>query len=72
VGHRNLRPENLLLTAEGHARLIDFGMSRGKDPFKSCITTQTGGTPTYTAPEQSNSPKFRREGGRLRARLHPV
>ena len=50
--HRDLKPGNVLLTAEGVPRLTDFGLVR----FEGLETlTRTGtimGTPRYMAPEQ--------------------
>merc|ERR1712190_122315 len=45
--YRDLKPENLLLTAEGHLKLTDMGLAKfvlGKS-YTSC------GTPDYFAPE---------------------
>jgi len=50
VLHRDLKSENIFLTAAAHIKLGDFGLSRNinEDEF----ATTTCGTPYYMAPEQ--------------------
>ncbi|XP_045619786.1 serine/threonine-protein kinase fused [Procambarus clarkii] len=48
--HRDIKPQNILLSLTGEAKLCDFGFSR-KMGINTYVLTSVKGTPLYMAPE---------------------
>lgn len=59
IVHRDIKPGNVMVTGEGHVKLLDFGIARVLADSSQELTQAAGSypfTPRYAAPEQ-------REGG---------
>lgn len=54
VVHRDVKPSNILLTADGRGLLTDFGVAQAFDAPALTRTGYTVGTPAYMAPEQAS------------------
>ena len=54
IVHRDLSPDNVLLSWEGAVKISDFGVAKARDASKATASITIKGKPSYMSPEQVN------------------
>ena len=54
IVHRDISPQNVLVAANGHVKLIDFGIAKARGRSQQTTTTGLKGKIRYMSPEQAH------------------